>query len=73
MRLVLQAELWALNPRQAGEDDAGQKEAADPTSWSAILQSRGKEPVLPLSLETLKITGIDARKCRRENFKWVEE
>ncbi len=73
MRLVLQAELWALNPRRAGDDDAGQNAADDPTSWSAILQSRGATPVLPLSLETLKIGGIDPRKCRRKDYKWVEE
>jgi hypothetical protein len=72
IRLVLQAELWALNPRR-GSDDSSEKEAADPTSWSAILQSHGENPVSPLSLETFKIDGMNGRKCHRQNREWVEE
>jgi hypothetical protein len=72
LRLVLQAELWAMNPRHAGED-ADPKEATDPNSWSVILQSRETGRVAPLNPDAFKVGDIDPRKCHRQDFKWVEE
>jgi hypothetical protein len=72
LRLVLQAEMWAINPRRSS-DDSGENDGTDPTSWSAILQSHGESPVLPLSLEIFKIDGMNGHKCHRQNREWVEE
>jgi hypothetical protein len=69
LRAVLRCELWAVE--QLAGEDPGPKGGADTKSWSAILQSRQLNPVLPLSLET--ITTFDPRKCCYRNRKWVEE
>lgn len=67
MRLVLRAELWAMD--QLAGDDAGKKEASEAKNWSSVLQSRQLKPVLPLSLET--ISELDPNKCHYRNGVWV--
>jgi hypothetical protein len=67
MRLVLRAELWALDQLAGG--DAGVRKAPEAKNWSAVLQSRRLSPILPLSLET--ITEFDPRKCHYRNGVWV--
>jgi hypothetical protein len=67
LRLVLRAELWAMD-RLAGSDPGGSGGSGE-TNWSALLQERHVSPVLPLSLESL--TEFDPRKCVYRNGAWV--
>ncbi|GEM_PF-2051736 len=67
MRIILQAELWAVDQMSGG--DAGGKKGTGATTWSSILRARQVGPVSPLSLET--ITEFDPRKCLYRNGAWV--
>jgi hypothetical protein len=69
LRAVLRCELWAID-RQGAGDNPGQN-ATETKGWSAVLQSRRLNPVLPLSLET--ITSFDPSKCLYRNRKWVDK
>jgi hypothetical protein len=67
MRVVLKAEMWALD--QIAGSDTRDKKGTSETSWSSILQARQLHPVSPLSLEA--ITDIDPRKCVYRNGNWL--
>ncbi len=67
MRMLLRAELWAVDQLAGG--DGGPGPGRGETKWSAILQARQVNPVSPLSLET--ITEFDPRKCLYRNGAWV--
>jgi hypothetical protein len=66
-RLMLRAELWAVEQLTGG--DAGSKKTAGDVSWSALLRTRQVAPVPPLSLEAF--TDLDPRKCLYRNGTWV--
>jgi hypothetical protein len=69
LRTLLGAELWATEQLLGGAVVADKKKSADNKSWSAVLQRRRLNPVLPLSLET--ITEFDPRKCHYRDGSWV--
>src|SRR5262249_6907539 len=66
LRIVLRAELWAVDQLSAAPRD---KTGTAAMSWSAILEARQATPVLPLSLDT--ITEFDPRKCLYRNGVWT--
>ncbi len=67
LRIVLRAELWAID-RLAG-DNTDRKEPAVAPSWSALMRARNVGPVSPLSLET--ISEFDPRLCLYRDGAWV--
>ena len=68
MRIVLGAELWAVDQCSSGDASSKKKETGE-TNWSSLLQVHQLSPVASLSLET--ITEFDPRKCLYRNGTWV--
>lgn len=67
LRVVLRAELWALD-RLSGAGDTAKR---GDSSWTSVIQSRQVSPAGSLSLET--ITEFDPRKCVYRGGVWVEK
>jgi hypothetical protein len=67
LRIILQAELWAVD--QLTGANPGSKKGNTETPWSSILETRPLTPVQPLSLDT--VTEFNPRDCLYRKGRWV--